>query len=512
MTLLARVDGVTLPLVGPPGFPTEKYLARLNHPYMSENSRRGREFRHQVCRMNPVLFGLHYLGDDLTLTDDDGRVVHALSEFHVELADSARRWAVPNLGPKAVRDAWIAPRFAAKSTWIFKILTLWALAFGHRKFILVFGDVEGMAQLHLKSLKLELANNERLRRDFPELCQPAIDKGRKVLDTGSGFRSTSGATVMVKGMNSATLGVKLGRERPDALFFDDIEPKEGNYSADLKDKRLVDLVDAILPCNFEAVVQIVGTTVMHGSIIHDMIEGEPWVAAERIDVHHYTGIRADPATGEERSMWPAKWSYEFLCAERLDNPRGYAKNFENSPINAEGTYWRPEHFTYGSFEVDERILMVDPTGKSGKQHDETGLAKLGFSRMLQRVLVEDVVGVRLEPDRLTARIHATCRLHGIRVVIVDVTNGGNWIVKALERDAGSVRICPITISRGKPDRFAELLDRYLRKPRTQVQHAQPIPKLESVMCAYPKVKHDDVIDVVELGTTYFFEGLAKVGT
>lgn len=31
------------------------------------------------------------------------------------------------------------------------------------------------------------------------------------------------------------------------------------------------------------------------------------------------------------------------------------------------------------------------------------------------------------------------------------------------------------------------------------------------MCAYPHVAHDDRIDVVELGATYFFEGLAKVG-
>jgi hypothetical protein len=510
VTALAPVITSVLPLIGPPGFPTARYVERLTHPYMAENSRRGREFRYQACRMNPIMFALYYLKDHLELTDGNGGKQYALSEFHVDIASSARRWASPNLGPKEVRDAWIAPRYAAKSTWLFLILSLWALAYGHRKFVVVYGDVEEMAELHLKSLRLELANNDRLRRDFPRLCEPATDRGRKVLDNAGGYLAANGHAIMVKGMNSATLGVKLGKRRPDALFFDDIEPVESKYSADMKDKRLVSLIDAILPCSFEAVVQIVGTTVMHSSIIHNMIEGEPWVAAERIEVHHYTGILADLVTGEERSMWPAKWSYEFLCAERLANPRGYSKNFDNNPINADGTYWRPEHFTYGTFATDERILVVDPTGKSGKKNDETGIAKLGFSRVLQRMLVEDVIGVRLEPDQLCTRIGTTCRLHGIRLGLVDITNGGTWILKALERDVPFVRWHGVHISRGKPDRFAELLDRYLQRP-TQVAHARPIPALESVMCAYPKVAHDDVVDVVELGSTYFFEGLAKVG-
>lgn len=522
MTLLQRMESSAFPLVGPPDFPVEAYLERLTHPYMAENSRRGREFRYEVCRMNPILFALHYLRPHLELTQDDGRIVHALSELHVDLASLARRWAARYIGPKDVRDIWVAPRYAGKSGWLFLALPLWALAFGHLEFVVIYSDTVDQARTHFKTLTAELLNNERLRRDFPELCEPARKHGSKVMDNADGYLAAGGAAVMVKGMNSATLGVKLGRRRPDGLFFDDIEPKKGSYSAEIKAKRLEDLIDAILPCNFEAVVQVVGTTVMHGSIIHDAIEGEPWVAAERFEVHHYLGIVTDPVTGEERSMWPAKWPLSFLCAERLANPRGYAKNFDNSPINANGTYWRAEHITYDDLAgyISDRILVIDPATKSTKKNDETAIGKIAYSRDLERVVVEDVVGVRLQPDQLRERVHATCRLHNIRAILVDVTNGGDHVLGTLQPfppDLAHVRVFDVNIRRGrrgmvtgKEDRIAELHDRYLRQP-PQVVHAKPISTLEAQQLSYPNVMHDDQIDVVALGAQYFIDGLEQVG-
>jgi hypothetical protein len=417
-----------------------------------------------------------------------------------------------DIGPEEVRDAWVAPRESGKSTMLFLGLTLWAMAYGWRKFIVVYSDTEGQARTHLRSLKLELAQNERLRRDFPELCAPLKVGGRAVLNDMTGYLAGNGSALMIKGMNSATLGVKMRERRPDALFLDDIEPKEGRYSIEQKNTRLTDLIDAILPCNFNAVVQIVGTTVMHGSIIHDIIEGADWVRAQNIQLHHFPGIIEDPVTGEERSCWPEKWSLEFLRHKRLTDKRSYAKNFENRPVPADGTFWDDDDITYADLSpyVSERILVLDPAAKSKKTNDETGIGMLGFAENVQKVLVERVVGVRLKPEELRQQVHQIVARHRIRRVVVDVTNGGDWVVNSLGPLPGGARFLPVSIRRSKADRFSDLHYRYQRR---KVVHLRPFPELETQMKAYPRTLHDDRIDVVAIGDEYFtgaFRGVQAV--
>lgn len=393
------------------------------------------------------------------------------------------------------------------STWLFLILTLWALAYGHRKFIVVYSDIEGIAQQHLMTFLLELSQNDRLIRDFPELCTPMKVGGRAVMKNASGYLAANGSAIVVKGMNSATLGAKLRERRPDAIFCDDIEPKEGDYSMPRKEKRLTDLVEAIFPCNYNAVVQIVGTTVMHGSIIHDIIEGKPWVAAQNISVHHFVGIVEDPATGLERSCWPEKWSLEFLRNERTKNKRSYAKNFENRPVSPNGTYWDDDDITYTDKYLrwtTDRIMVVDPAAKSKKSNDETGIAVLAYAQNARKTTVERVVGVRLKPTQLRELVHRVAAKNGIKLILVDVTNGGDHVLNTLAPLPAGVKILPIHISkRSKADRFSELHDLY---QRSEIVHAKPMPELEAQMKAYPDTLHDDQIDVVALGAQYFTKG------
>lgn len=387
------------------------------------------------------------------------------------------------------------------STMIFLVLALWALAFEHRKYVVVYADTADQARLHLATLKLELARNERLRRDFPALCEPMREAGATVMNTKDGYVAASGVAIMVKGMDSATLGVKLGARRPDALIFDDLEPKESRYNAELKARRLKDLIEAILPCNHSAVVQVAGTTVMAGSIVADMIENADWVAAENISVHHFPAILIDPETGEERSLWPRKWSLEFLREERRIAPAAYAKNFDNRPVNADGTHWAAEDFVYRDLSqwVDERILVVDPAAKAKKSNDESGLALLSYAGNVRMVMVEQVRGVRMRTDELRALVSRIVTKHGVRLVLVDTTNGGDHVLNTLSPLPPGVKLKELSIRRGKADRFTELHDLYRRG---RVVHKHELNTLETQMKAWPRTMTDDRIDAVALGTEY----------
>lgn len=492
-------------LYGPPGFPVERYVEKLRHPYAAGGGGKdGADWRRRMCKHSPILFGLIYFRAHLTMLED-GRPIVALADFHVELAMSAKRWARRDPAQKEIRDAWVAPREMGKSSWIFLILAIWALAYGHREFIVVYSDIEKTAKDHLKNLKLELTQNARLRADFPKLCTPLKVNGRAMMNDSFGYLAESRAAVAVRGMNSATLGVKLQERRPDALFFDDIEPKEGNYSLEAKRKRLIDLIDAILPCNLRAVVQIVGTTVMHGSIVHDIVEGEPWVEAENIAVHHHLGIIEDVVTGEERSCWPKKWELEYLRGERdgKETRRSYFKNFDNRPVALEGTYWDDDDITYEpglARYATDRILVVDPAAKSSKANDETGIAMVAWAGGQQRALVERVIGVRLKPAELRDLVHSIVHNNRIRTVVLDVTNGGDHVLQTLAPLPDGAKILDENLKRSKADRFSTLHYRY---QKGEVVHARSIPGVEAQMKSYPKVLTDDRIDVVALAVEYF---------
>lgn len=487
-------------LVGPPGFPIERYAERLQHSAVRNQGSAGTTWRRRACKHSPILFALYFLRDHTELPTGDG-VVHALSDFHVAIAMAAKRWTRQDIGPKEIRDAWIAPRHAAKSTWLFLILALWSLAYGHRKFIVVYADTADQARLHLATLRLELSRNERLRRDFPELCEPMRDAGRPVMNTKDGYVAANGHAIMVKGMDSATLGVKLGARRPDALFFDDMEPKESRYNAEMKARRLKDLVEAIFPCNHSAVVQIAGTTVMAGSIVHEMIEGASWVTDQNIVVRHFLPIISDPVTGEERSLWPAKWSLEFLYEERRIDPASWAKNYLNQPVNADGTYWDAEDFTYKDLSpwVDERILVIDPAAKSKKSNDETALGLLAHAGNVRKVMVEHVQGVRMKPDELCRLVLKLVERYQVRRVLVDTANGGDHVLNSLHLMPHGVTVEEVDVRkmrRGKADRFGDLLRLY---ERGRVVHRRELATLETQMKAYPRTMHDDQIDVVAMG-------------
>jgi hypothetical protein len=491
-------------IFAPPGFPLRRYVAMLNHSAV-----KGRpltvgcaRFRRAACEKSPLLFALIYLSHHLRL-NNGGPIT--LSVFHVAMAEAAKRWMRKDIGPKEVRDAWVAPRKGAKTTWLFLILPLWAMAYGHRKFIVVYSDTVDQAAGHLLTLKLELAQNELLRYDFPELCEPMRVGGRPLLNTRTARLAANDCLIMIKGMNSAVLGPKFRERRPDALLFDEIEPKEGNYSIAQKATRLTDLIEAIFPCNDCAVVQIAGTTVMHGSIIHDLIEGREWVGAQNIAVHHFRPIIVDPLTGKETSIWPQRWPLEHLYAEQKSDPRGYAKNYENEPVIPDGTFWDEDDIIVDDSLLKwttERILVLDPAAKSKKTNDETGIAMLAYAGNVRRTSVERCMGVRMKPLPLRELVHNIIRKNGIRTVLVDTTNGGDWVINGLSPLPDGAKFVEPKIRRSKDDRFTDLHYDYQRK---RVVHARRLPSLEAQMKAYPKAMHDDRIDAVCIGVEYFFE-------
>lgn len=461
------------------------------------------EYRRRATRGDPLLFAVVYLVRHLRSDATGGRVTFA--DAHLQWCARAREWIGPVVGPREHRHAEIAPRECGKSSWLFLIIPLWAAAHQHVRFIAAFADSTGQAETHLSTFKSELDGNDLLRSDYPELCTPARrTTGSTVADRQGMLHTRSGFTFAARGIDSSTLGLKVGQRRPDVILLDDVEPDESNYSVHQAGKRLRTIIDAILPMNLLARVVLIGTVTMPGSIVHQLVrsargdvDDDSWIVEERFVAHHMHPIvvRGD---GSERSIWPAKWPMGFL--NEIRHTRSYLKNFANDPAGVDGAYWSAGDIRYGRPDnVTGEIISLDPATTTARSSDLTGVAVLGFAPTTKtspsRVVVEDIHDVRLVGEALRAHVLDLIAARPlVRLVLVESNQGGeHW--QAILHDL-PVKLVLKHQTVKKEVRAAMALRHY---QDGRVTHAVTLPRGEEQMMAFPRAAHDDMVDAVATG-------------
>lgn len=478
-----------------------------------------RQATRRALAADPVAFAMTYLPHHLRgPVDEDGNPGPiSFSEIHFEWARIGLSWRTPPTRPQENRHAFLAPRETGKSTWWFLILPLWAAALGHVRFAVAFAHNGGMAEKHLQTFKHELDTNPLLRADFPDLVAPMRRQtsGTTVADRQGMMQQRSGFVFAAKGIDSQSLGMKVGAVRPDLIILDDVEPDEASYSPDQAEKRLGTITDAILPLNIRARVVWSGTVTMPGSLTHQLVKAAngvelaDWIKDEKFAAHHHLPIMVND-DGTERSAWPSKWSLEWLAENR--HTRSYAKNYANDPMARDGMYWNREDFTYGDLAGVTKVgLFIDPATTAKKTSDFTGLAVVGWApppagnpKDPGRCIVLHAEGVRLIGQPLRHHVlRLLARFERIRRVFVEVNQGGDvmeehW--RTALHDLPGVRVIPHTATQSKETRFAAALDYY---QRGRVLHHDKIAILEEQAVAFPRAPFDDVIDAAAAGVLRF---------
>lgn len=504
------------------------------------------EGRRALTECDPLLFALVYLPHHLktVLPGQTGAGVFSFADFHLDVCRRARPSVQPVLEVRGPRDCYVAPRHTGKTTWHFLLLAMWEAAHGHETFIAAFADSATQAEIHLMTFRQELENNELLREDFPALCKPAVklrakvdadgrthESGLSLKDNEAMYIASSGFIFAARGVDTKTLGLKVEEKRPSKLLLDDVEPDESNYSLEQCAKRLRSIIDAILPLNLRARVVLVGTVVMPGSIIHQLVESErypeaqednpdtEWIAEQAIAVHYYAPIidTFDPVSGEtgQRSIWPAKWPLEFLLS--ICATRDFLKNFANDPMGAAGTYWTSEDFGTNRVSAElqaqtlasitHQLLAIDPAVTTKKKSDYTAFVVVGYSAVTRRCVVRDAWAVRVQPGAAMCAFitRVVAQYPQIRGLVIESNQGGDtWF--AILGDLG----LPIeTVWHGEPKevRAARLLDKYQRGGRAF--HERPLRELEQNMVVFPRGRNDDLVDAAGTGVEWFLDRPAQ---
>ncbi len=497
-------------------FDLDAYLAQFD-PRMLEIA----ECRRLLTKYDPLLFALLYLPHHLRGKETGERIT--FSEFHLDVVVEAKKWALPSDNPAEDRDTFVGPRGVGKSTWFFLVLPLWSAAHGHRRFCAAFAHSATQAELHLQTFKRELDNNDLLAKDFPALCTPARrPRGSTESDNRGMLITKSGFVFAARGVDGAALGMKVAERRPDLLVLDDVEPDESNYSPYLKEKRLSTLLDAILPLNVYARVVLVGTVTMPGSIVHDLVktitkpneEHPPWIADEHWRVHYYPAIVRDDETGAERSIWPAKWSLDYLLSIR--HTRSFKKNMQNDPMGRDGEYWREEDFVHREVPgLTHQLISIDPAVTSKGNSDFTAIAVVAYSAHFRRVVIRYAHARRIQPGEPLRQwvLQVLEEFPDCRGIVVEDNQGKDlWRNSVLTNMPVPVK----TVHQHEPKeiRAARALNWYQRlRPDGLpcVVHERELTQAEEQMVGFPKAAHDDLVDAIGTGIDMFLKKGKRAG-
>lgn len=453
------------------------------------------EGRRYLTERNPLLFAILYLPNHLRDKAKDDAPI-SFAQCHFEWCELALNWMQSTgADPTGDRRAIIAPRETGKSTWWFLILPMWAAAHGHIKFVSAFSGSARQAEGHLKSFKHELDTNQVLRNDFPNLCKTRrkYGTGAAVADNVSMHLTKSGFSFSAKGLDTGVLGQKVDDQRPDLLILDDIEPGESNYSPTEVQKRLVTVRDDILPLGFGAHLVWPGYTTMVDSLVHQMVktaQGQPaadWIKSLNVKIHYQQPI----VDGE--SFWPQRWSTEYLLKEKEVNPHGYAKNYENDPLDNAGSWWRREDIKLGTspYGLDRTVLVVDGAVTTKTTSDYTGLSVVGLDVRGRNFYVREAIGVKLAGEDLRNTVLELIEQYDVSYIIVETNQGGDmWHIVFHDMP---VKVVSVHQKIRKEFRIKQLLITYQRDGG-RVFHEKVLPQLERQELAYPMVKNDDIVD------------------
>lgn len=504
-------------LIHDPAFDWREYLRTQYDPRLLETS----EGRRAIGRLDPLAFALIYLRE--WLTDDNGVV--SFAQFHADSYEWALSW-IGNQLPMSNRRAWVAPRGSAKSTMHFRIIPIWALAYGHKRYVAIFSRTDDHANEHMLAIQRVRLTNPLLRLDFAEFCQPRMLEGRRPKaqhDTLDAYLAKSGAVLTAKGMNSSVLGSSIDGRRADVIVLDDVENSEANYTAYQAEQVKKTITGAIAFYNVNAIWSWVGTTTMFDGLIHQLVKTTDsvpeelrngpetdWVREQRVTVRHYRPLVED-ADGERVSMWPKRWSTSYL--KSIEHTRVYRMEMDNLPSLAEEGMWQREDFTYvdEASAVDARCaLFVDPAVTVTDTSDYSGLAVSQFPFPTKaevakgqpgHVEVLHVERVKKTGKALRDRImQLLTRFPSIKRVCVEDNQGAALWVEVFGDLPVPVEL--LHASTHKEVRAAHALAKYQALP-TQVVHVGRHAQVESTMEAFPLVAHDDDVDAVVYSVLYW---------
>lgn len=388
------------------------------------------------------------------------------------------------------RAAVVAPREAAKSTWVTLAYALRAAVEGWEPYTLILGDTADQAAKHLADLRAEVEGSPALAAAYPGACGPG-----GVWRAGA-VRLRNGALVEALGRGARVRGRRNRSARPSLVILDDVQGNRDIISPTERRRAWDWFAREVLPAGTDTTNVISVGTALHReavavragtlpgwlsatfpAVISWPARADLWADWERRATNladpgrnstaaaFYEQHRAEMDRGAE-TFWPARKPIAALMAKRAEvGPSAFDTEYQGNPAAPDGAEWPAAYFDrpglWFTAWPDDLVLQVqslDPSkGSADRPGDWQAHVLLGLSRngdlwaeaVLAREPVPDMVGRALDlpalsgfgrPDELAVEdndglglladaFRDECRRRGRAVPLVGVRNTANKVAR-----------------------------------------------------------------------------------
>lgn len=185
-------------------------------------------------------------------------------DFHHSMFRDAENMILhfDNLHNKFVRAA---PRGHGKSRIISVVFPIWLIVYGYRKNILIISDTFEQAKEFIQTIKDELEDNERLKKDFGLL------KGDKTWASDK-IVTKNKIQVFAKSSGQSLRGSSYNNIRPEVVILDDLENDEAVETENQRKKLYDWFMKVLMPIgNPRTVFLYVGSVLHYESLLYKVL-------------------------------------------------------------------------------------------------------------------------------------------------------------------------------------------------------------------------------------------------
>lgn len=464
--------------------------------------------------------------------------------FHPELVQTLN-WMSAARGSKI---AIAAPRGSAKSTIISMEYIIYSICLRLEDFILLVSSTAGHAEESLAIVKRELESNERLRKDFPEVCE--LDKkpeprrwARHEIITKNGVRVTA------LGVGQNIRGKRHNQHRPTLIILDDLEGNEMVQNEDSRYKLVDWFEKSVLKAGYNRTNFIFAGTIHHyGSLLAQYTDpsqapgwqkriyrsiikwseaANEWQAWANIfrGTQEYGGesgpevakaffeANRDRMLAGTEVLWPQRESYYDLMAMReQEGEISFDSEKQNEPVNPRDCFFRVEDMQFWDDKYpDEAALLksmpypmiyaaCDPSMGKSKTHGDFSAIITGVYNTANKTLyVLDADMERRQPENLIEALLGCHKSRDIQVLGVESNGFQELLVDLLKQRAAKDGIhLSIDEIKNDKDKIARIqaLQPFIKAGKIQFRrkHRALVEQLKY----FPKGKHDDGPDALEM--------------
>lgn len=156
----------------------------------------------------------------------------------------------------------VAFRGSAKSTIITTAYVLWSILGNQEcKFIVIAGRTEQKARQYLSNIKMELEQNELLKKDLG----PFTEERNNLGNATAIIIKKLNVKIMITSTGQSIRGMRHGEHRPDLIILDDIEDLESVKTREGRNKTFEWLTGELIPAGESGRTRVIAV----GNLLHE---------------------------------------------------------------------------------------------------------------------------------------------------------------------------------------------------------------------------------------------------